>query len=181
MDTTLPFELRSSPKIFNAVADALAYMIRKRGVQWLEHYLDDYVVVGPSNKCREDLLTALGTCEEVGFPVAGEKTGWPATTMTLLGIEFDSVNQVLRLPEEKLKRAKEAGSKLEEEEELLQEGASVPGRSSGPRMQGGQTGSEILEGLFSTFRRRDHFVRLNAAFRADLEWWNVFLAHGTEW
>ena len=32
--------------------------------------------------------------------------------------------------------------------------------------------------LLSQFRRKDHFVRLNASFRADLEWWHVFLS---EW
>jgi len=29
-------------------------------------------------------------------------------------------------------------------------------------------------GLISQFRRQDHRIRLNAAFRADLEWWHVF-------
>ena len=45
VDKVLPFGLRSAPKIFNTLADALAYMIRERGVDWLEHYLDDYVLV----------------------------------------------------------------------------------------------------------------------------------------
>ncbi len=114
------------------------------------------MVVGSptSNKCHEDMLTALGTCEEVGFPVAGEKTGWPATTMTLLGIEFDSVNQVLRLPEEKLK-AKEAGSKLEEEEELeLQSLAGHLGHAC-KVVRPGRRFLRVLFGLLSTFRRRD--------------------------
>ena len=29
-------------------------------------------------------------------------------------------------------------------------------------------------GLLSQFHRRDHMIRLNAAFRTDLEWWHVF-------
>ena len=33
VDTTLPFGLRSAPIIFNAVAEALAYVIRERGVR----------------------------------------------------------------------------------------------------------------------------------------------------
>ena len=48
VDKVLPFGLRSAPKIFNTLADALAFMIRERGVDWLEHYLDDYVLGGPA-------------------------------------------------------------------------------------------------------------------------------------
>ena len=37
--SALPFGLRSAPMIFNAVAEALAYMIRRKGVKGLDHYL----------------------------------------------------------------------------------------------------------------------------------------------
>ena len=30
-------------------------------------------------------------------------------------------------------------------------------------------------GLISQFGKRDHMIRLNAAFRADLEWWHIFV------
>ena len=46
VDTALPFGLRSAPLIFNAVAEALAYMIKGRGVEGLDHYLDDFSIVG---------------------------------------------------------------------------------------------------------------------------------------
>jgi len=42
LDATLPFGLRSAPVIFNAVAEALAFVIRERGVEGMDHYLDDY-------------------------------------------------------------------------------------------------------------------------------------------
>ncbi len=48
VDSTLPFGLRSAPKIFTAVADALEWIIRSKGVEWLSHYLDDYVLLGPA-------------------------------------------------------------------------------------------------------------------------------------
>ena len=48
VDTVLPFSLRSASIIVNAVADALAFVIREKGVRWLDHYLDDYVIVPPS-------------------------------------------------------------------------------------------------------------------------------------
>ena len=92
VDTALPFGLRSAPAIFSAVAEALAHMIRQKGVVELDHYLDDFSIVGPpdSQQCAKDLETSLAMCEEAGCPVA-EKTEGPATEITLLGIELDSL------------------------------------------------------------------------------------------
>ena len=47
VDTALPFGLRWAPAIFNAVAKALAHMIWQKGVVELDHYLDDFSIVGP--------------------------------------------------------------------------------------------------------------------------------------
>lgn len=35
IDTTLPFGLRSAPKLFTALADALEWIVREKGVAWL--------------------------------------------------------------------------------------------------------------------------------------------------
>ena len=45
LDTTLPFGLRSAPKIFTALADALEWIL---GMDWLMHYLDDYLTLRSS-------------------------------------------------------------------------------------------------------------------------------------
>ena len=43
VDTALPFGLRSTPKIFNAVADTLEWILQQHGVSQLWCYLDDYI------------------------------------------------------------------------------------------------------------------------------------------
>ena len=40
-DGSLPFGLRSAPKIFSAVADALQWVMLDSGVSIVDHYLDD--------------------------------------------------------------------------------------------------------------------------------------------
>ena len=47
-DRALPFGLRSAPKIFSAVADALQWIVVKKGVRNLLHYLDDFIFVSES-------------------------------------------------------------------------------------------------------------------------------------
>ena len=42
VDARLPFGLCSAPKVFNAVADALEWCFRHKGVKLVDHYLDDY-------------------------------------------------------------------------------------------------------------------------------------------
>ena len=47
VDPMLPFGLCSAPKIFNAVADALAWILERAGIRHVFHYLDDFIIVGP--------------------------------------------------------------------------------------------------------------------------------------
>ena len=66
VDTCLPFELRSAPYLFNQFAEALQWILQYNyGLQWLIHYLDDYLIVGApdSHSCREHLQYFLKVCE----------------------------------------------------------------------------------------------------------------------
>lgn len=47
IDPMLPFGLRSAPKIFNAVADALNWILKQSGIRQVFHYLDDFVIIRP--------------------------------------------------------------------------------------------------------------------------------------
>ena len=75
LDSALPFSLRSAPKVFNAVADGLEWVIQSRGVRFVAHYLDDFVVIGKpqSDECDVALSTALSACDNLGCPTAPEK------------------------------------------------------------------------------------------------------------
>ena len=46
VDGAFPFGLRSPPKLFNAVADALLWMMGQHSVKEAMHYLDDFLVFG---------------------------------------------------------------------------------------------------------------------------------------
>ncbi|XP_065908270.1 uncharacterized protein [Dysidea avara] len=47
IDHCIPFGLRSAPKLFNILADLLAWITENEGVSYLIHYLDDYLTMGP--------------------------------------------------------------------------------------------------------------------------------------
>ena len=79
VDGMLPFGLRSAPKIFTAVADALEWVARQRGVSEIDHYLDDFVTLGPhaTTDCQKNLDIIIQTCTDLGVPLALEKLRGP--------------------------------------------------------------------------------------------------------
>ena len=93
------------PRLFSALTDGLMWILHSRGVTSALHYLDDFLLLdSPSTQtCQAALCSKLSTCEELGFPVAPEKTEGHGTVLTFLGIEIDTVDCQLRLPQEKLR------------------------------------------------------------------------------
>ncbi len=184
VDAMLPFGLRSAPKIFTAVADALQWVIQRRGVTFIWHYIDDFIMCGPpaSSVCAGSLQTTISVCAELGMPVAEHKTAGPATCLVVLGIEIDTMAGQLRLPLDKLQRLKALLSswqhkkycfrkELESLVGLLNHACKVirPGRS-------------FLRRMIDLLHRADegmapcpqHHIRLNEGFRSDLYWWMSF-------
>ena len=105
VDLLLPFGLRSAPFIFNSIADMVEWiLLNKHHPSNLLQYLDDFITAGPpqSSQCAYNLNTAVCVCHRLGLPLHANKCVGPATSMAILGIELDSVNQVACLPEDKL-------------------------------------------------------------------------------
>ena len=96
IDTALPFGLRSAPKIFTAIA-AVEWIAKQTGVNFVIHYLDDFLVVGaPSSpECATALRTLLEIFGRLGLPVAMEKLEGPVMCLGFLGFELDTLFVVL--------------------------------------------------------------------------------------
>jgi len=67
-----PFGLCSAPKLFNILANLLAWISQTVGVSYLIHYLDDYLTTGPphSTSCQRNVDTFVALCAELGVPLA---------------------------------------------------------------------------------------------------------------
>ena len=65
IDTALPFGLRSAPKIFTTVTDALEWVLLQDSLSWSIHYIDDYLTGGcaGTDECANNLRTIKSTCE----------------------------------------------------------------------------------------------------------------------
>ena len=103
-DATLPFGLRSTPLIFTALADALQWVMGARGVQWVTHYIDNFITMGApeADECAKNFTLMHAVCEQMGLPVETLKDEGPGTCLSFLGIELDTVAMESSLPAEKL-------------------------------------------------------------------------------
>ena len=170
----------SPQNFFNALADAVEWIARHRGILEVDHYLDDFIIIGPpqSKGCANNLEVLLETCWQLGVPIAVHKCQGPTTCLEFLGIEIDTIAMELRLPQDKLTRLRTLIG-----EWCLRKACQ---KKDLQRLVGHlchackvvRPGRRFLRGMFSLLsgsRRSHHYIRLNRQFRADLEWWNVFL------
>jgi len=95
VDSVLPFGLRSAPKVFTAVADALQWIFESKGVTHIMHYLDDFILLGPpaSSVCKQAQDMTLEWCSCLGVPIAAHKTEGPTTSQVFLGYLSDVIHQ----------------------------------------------------------------------------------------
>ena len=92
IDKALLFCLRSAPKIFSAVADAVQWILYNKGIQKGLHYLDDFILVAESLQLAErqkDIL--LSMFQKLNIPMEESKLEGPLTCRTILSIEVDTV------------------------------------------------------------------------------------------
>jgi hypothetical protein len=180
VDRALPFGLRSAPKIFNAIADLIAWVLTCQGVKFQLHYLDDFLLLGsPNSQQGRELLTITEhSLTRLGIPIAEHKTEGPATTLTFLGILVDSEKFELRLPADKLARLQDALQQWVTRCSCIRrELHSLLGHLSHAAtvIPQGRVFLRQLFTLLSLDRAPHHYIRINAGARADLIWWHTFL------
>lgn len=179
VDKVLPFGLRSAPKIFSAVADAIQWTLFHNGIQKGLHYLDDFILVAKdlqSARSQRDILQS--TFRNLNVPMEESKLEGPSPCLTFLGIEVDTMSLQVRLPRDKLVSLKDSlrysiqrrtltKKELQRLTGLLQFATKVvrPGRPFLRRLY-------AMQDIGS---HPNHFIRLNLPARADIMWWYIFM------
>ena len=104
IDKRLPFGLRSSPALFNKVADAFEWiLLNECGLSRVLHYLDDFFFAEPDEAaCAATMAGVRALAAKLGILLEPSKEVGPSTILTFLGVELDTVAMVARLPPDKL-------------------------------------------------------------------------------
>ncbi|KAM4748928.1 uncharacterized protein WCC33_006337 [Rhinophrynus dorsalis] len=163
---------------FEKFSSALHWAVEKRA--GVAHYLDDFLFVvekgseqaGNLLKCAEQLF------EEVGVPVAHDKTVLPTTKLSYLGIEIDSEEGQVRLPLEKVLKARAAVVGMVGRQKVsLREMQGLLGllNFASRVIPMGRIFSRRLERATVGVRRPLHKIRITRQLREDLKVWEAFL------
>jgi hypothetical protein len=178
--TKLAFGCRSSPRIFDCLAQAICWIATHNyGIKHILHLLDDFITFEEPDKCGERNMALLMLIfKRLNIPIAKHKTEGPDTVITFLGITLDSLRMEARLPPDKLSRItsiigefllKKSCTKRE----LLQilghfsfaSRVIVPGRSF----------VSHLITLSTTVKHLHFHVTLNKGCLDDMKMWQLFL------
>ena len=181
VDKCLPFGLRSSPALFNKLANALEWILHNNyNVERIIHYLDDFFTAGPPNSysCQHNMDAMAQAYAAINIPINPEKTEGPTTSLTFLGILLDSATM-------------KASITPDRKEELLLAITELHGKRTCTKRQllsligklaftckvvpPGRIFLRRLIDLSTTVGPIHHHITLNSEARADLLWWQEFL------
>ena len=81
----------------------------KSGKISVEHYLDDFLLTGNAGTgdCLQLMDRLRIICEDWGVPLAEDKTIGPSFFLTFLGLEIETLEMVIQIPQCKLSEVKE--------------------------------------------------------------------------
>ena len=70
--------------------------------------MDDYLLAGESatQNCKKMMSVFRGVCDNLGVLLAEEKTKCPTCVLVYLGLVIDTIEMVIRIPENKLEEVK---------------------------------------------------------------------------
>ena len=183
VDTRLPFGLRSSPGIFNRFADAVWWIIQFIfNIKNIVHYSDDFFLVSSHNiqQAHTELSTVKSAFKHLNIPIAENKSEWPQTTITYLGILIDSTDLTIRIPDDKFNELTSILPKwLHRKKCTKKELLSLIGKLSFvcKVIRPDRMFLRHLISLSTTVNMLHHHITLNKNAQADINWWIDNLHH----
>ncbi len=178
---TLPMGASSSCAIFEEISSAVEWIAREKlSIPGTHHLLDDFLLAAPSQESHpvKYLDRFLEMCDQIGLPMAPDKTEGPSTCLSFAGIELDTCVLEARLPQEKLDKCRQyIASILHKNKVTLRQLQSVIGllnfacRVVAP----GRAFLRRLINLTLGINQPYHHIRVTSGVREDLLTWQNFL------
>ena len=151
----------------------------RKGFDLLVVYLDDFLIIGKSEtECAQALLVLIQLLRKLGFAIHWGKVVDPTRKITFLGIELDSEDMCLRLPQDKLTIFREElQSFLTRKRATKRQLQSLAGRLSWAAgvVKGGRVFLRRIFNKISLLRHGCHRTILSSDIRQDIMWWSQFM------
>ena len=180
-DNRLCMGISSAPYTFNRTSDFVVRCLARAGYSNCVNYLDDFCIWEDTREeCAAAQRALIRILRHLGFYVSFKKCTPPATCKRFLGIDIDSVERELRLPEDKVVRVKKLVKKFSDAKratkDQIDELAGLLAHCS-KVVRGGRTFCRRIYDLAASTRNRYAKLTLTEAFRDDIRWWRDFMPH----
>ena len=107
LDGSLPFGFRLGSGFFERCSGAIRVIMKKHNHNALLNYIDDLIYIGLPSKIYQSYHFLLSLLKDLGLEVSDSKLVPPSTCVTCLGIQVDTINKTLSIPQEKLQEIKQ--------------------------------------------------------------------------
>ena len=178
-DTRLPFGAKCSPEIFHRLTQSIRRMMARRGFESVIVYLDDFLVVAPTYEaCQLAFSTLLQLLQDLGFSISWHKVIGPTQKLVFLGVELDTQQCKMALPQTKLDELRGIVScflsRLRANKKQLQQLAGKLNWACRV-VYGGRTFLRRILDTMNSLQSPTAKKRLDPEFYADIQWWHSFL------
>ena len=180
VDRCLPMGCAISCRLFEMFSSFLEFHVKKvTGSDQITHYLDDFCLASSSRAdCDRAMTQFQDACDDLGVPIAHEKTEGPVQVLEYLGLEIDSVRKQVRVPRDKLdKTIKALDMAIRSRKMTLLQIQSLIGSLSFlcKAIHPGRTFLRRLIGLTCGVKKSYYKIRITMEVKLDLLMWNTFL------
>ena len=180
--TRLAFGCRSSPRIFDNLAQAVCWIASNNyNIRCILHLLDDFLTIDlPNSNGTNTFSKMMFIFNILKIPLSENKLAGPCTCLEYLGVILDSDKMQCRLPLDKVERIKSFIKELLSKRsctkrELLQLLGHMNFASR--VILAGRAFVSYLLALSSSVSDLHYYVHLNSECRQDLHMWLEFLSN----
>lgn len=181
VDKFLPMGLSQSAFLFEKFSTFLHWVVaEKANSKSLAHLLDDFLLAGPANshQCRSLVEVFESTCQELGVPIAEEKSVDPTTIMVFLGLEIDTNEMSVRIPVHRIVELQALLHKYISRKKMsLKELQSLVGKLNffGQAVRSSRAFLRRFYDSMTPLKKPHHVLRLSRELKEDLALWLEFL------
>jgi len=184
IDKKLMFGSKLAPGIFHRISQSVRRMLQKRGIVCSVVFIDDFLIVADSqDACMQAMNLLISLLRQLGFAISWSKVYGPTQCITFLGVQIDSIQMLLSLPQEKVNDMlmlvdKFLTMKRASKKQLQSLAGKLNWASSVVR--GGRIYLRAVLNMIQPLRAQNHKVILKQDFFRDLCWWkqSVELCNG---
>lgn len=185
IDLRMCFGLSVAPYVFWRISNFIAKVATQHyNVCHVIPYMDDFLIISvgdteaEASRAAERDFQAFRRClTDLGFTINEDKVTPPAFAVTFLGIVIDTLSRQLSIPTEKLadiifQLRSFVGKRSVKKREL----EKLVGRLNfaAKVIRGARTFMRRMIDTVNLVESHNAFIRLNACFAADIQWWIKF-------